>query len=61
MLKSSLCDYSNPYILVLINNTQVDNAKDVDIVMFMYNLVEYSDSYSKASRSLWQYCKDITY
>ena len=76
MLKSSLCDYSDAYILVKgtitvnntaaadadanstnkklifkkcapftnciseINNTQVDNAKDIDIVMPMYNLVE---------------------
>ena len=24
----------------------------------MYNLVEYSDDYSKTSRSLWQYCKN---
>ena len=28
-----------------INNTQVDNAKDLDIVMPMYNLIEYSDNY----------------
>ena len=27
--------------------------------MPMYNLIEYSDSYSKTSGSLWQYCKDI--
>ena len=42
-----------------INNAQVDNAKDIDIVMPMYNLIEYSDTYSKTSGSLWQYCKDI--
>ena len=42
-----------------INNTLVDNAKDIDIVMSMYNFIEYSDSYSKTSGSLWQYCKDI--
>ena len=30
-----------------INNTQVDNAKDLDVVMPMYNLIEYSDNYSK--------------
>ena len=95
MLRSSLCDYSEAYILVKgnmsvnntasagadtnntnkeviskncapftdciskINNTQVDNAKDIDIVMPMYNLIEYSDNYSKTSRSLWQYFKDI--
>ena len=95
MLKSSLCDYSDAYILVKgtisvnntaaqdaavnnnnkkvifkncapfinciseINNTQIDNAKDIDIVMPMYNLIEYSDNYVKATGSLWQYCKDI--
>ena len=42
-----------------INNTQVDNAKDIDIVMPMYNLIEYSDNYSKTSGILWQYSKDI--
>ena len=42
-----------------INNTQVYNAKDIDIVMPMYNLIEYSDNYAKTSGNLWQYCKDI--
>ena len=37
-----------------INNKDIDNAQDIDIVMPMYNLIEYSDNYSKASRSLWQ-------
>ena len=79
MLKSSLCDYSDVYILVKgrmtitgegadaaarkaderdkrvtfkncapfinfkteINNTEIDNAKDIDVVMRMYNLIEY--------------------
>ena len=95
MLKSSLCDYSDAYILVKgtisanntaaqgatanntnkkvifkncapftnciseINNTQVVNAKDIYIVMPMYNLIEYSDNYAKTTGSLWQYCKDI--
>ena len=95
MLKSSLCDYSDGYILVKgtisvnntaaqgaaayntnrkvifknsppftnciseINNTQIDNAKDIDIVMSMYNLIEYSDNYAKSTGRLWQYCKDI--
>ena len=30
-----------------INNTQIDNAKDIDIVMPMYNLMEYSDNMQK--------------
>ena len=42
-----------------INNTDINNAYDIDIVMPMYNLIEYSDNYSKTSGSLWQYCKDI--
>ena len=42
-----------------INNTQIDNAKDIDIVMPMYSLIEYSDNYAKTIGSLWQYCKDI--
>ena len=41
-----------------ISNTETDNAKDIDIVMPMYNLIEYSDNYSKTSGSLWQYYKD---
>ena len=95
MLKSSLYDYSEAYILVKgtiavnntaaadadpnntnkkvifkncapftncineINNKQVENAKDIDVVMPMYNLIEYRDNYSKTYGSLWQYCKDI--
>ena len=35
-----------------INNTDKDNAKYIDIVMPMYNLIEYSDNYSKTSGSL---------
>ena len=41
-----------------INSTQVGNAKNIDIVMPMYNLIEYSDNYAKTSGSLWQYCLD---
>ena len=94
MLISSLCDYSDAYILVKeniavnnavtaeaptnvdkkvifkncapfanclskINNVQIDNVEYADIVMPMYNLIEYSDNYSKTSGSLWQYCKEI--
>ena len=87
MIKSSLCDYSDAYILFKgnitvnntetaaaptnrnkkvivkncapfidciseINNTEVDNAKYIDIVMPMCNLIGYRDNYSKASGSL---------
>ena len=41
-----------------INNADLDNAKNVDIVMPMYNLIGYSDNYSKTSGSLWQYYKN---
>ena len=83
MLRSSLWDYSDAYILVKgnisvnntavifkncapftdciskLNNTQVDNSKGIDTVMPMYNLIEYSNNYSKRSEIIWQYCKDI--
>ena len=96
MLKSSICDYSDAYILVKgtitingrgadaaarqadekdkgasfknctpfinciseINNTQIGNAKDINIVMPMYNIIEYSDNYAITSASLWQYFRD---
>ena len=94
MLRSSLYDYSDAYILALetitiapvppppanrnnndkelvfkncapftdciseINSAQIDNDKDIDVVMPMYNLIEYSDNYSKTSGSLWQYHRD---
>ena len=41
-----------------IHNKDIDNVQDIDIVMPMYNLIEYSDNYSKTSGSLWQYYKD---
>ena len=96
MLKSSLCDYSDAYILVKgkititgagddaaarqadernkgaafkncapftnciskINITQIENCMNIDIVMPLYNLLEYSDNYPKTSGSLWQYYRD---
>ena len=41
-----------------INNTDIDNAQDIDIVMLMHNLMEYSDNSSKISGGLWKYYKD---
>ena len=41
-----------------INNADIDNAQDIDIVMLLYNLIEYSDSYSKTPGSLYQCYKD---
>ena len=40
-----------------INNTHVDNAIDIDVVMQMYNLIKYSGNYSKTSESLWCICR----
>ena len=95
-LKSSLCNYSEAYILVKknitftgagddaagrqadernkgamfkncapfinckreTNNTETDNADDIDIVMSMYNLIESGDYYSTTSGGLWLYYKD---
>lgn len=41
-----------------INNTQVNNANDIVLVMPLYNLIEFSDIYSKTFGSLWQYYRD---
>ena len=41
------------------SNTEIDNPKDINIAMQMFNLIEYSDNYSKTSRSLWKYYKMI--
>ena len=94
MLRSSLRDYADSYILVkgnaIVNNTaaegvaahnaakkvilkncapftkciskinkaEINNAEYIDIVMPLYNLIEYIDNYSKTSGSLWQYGKE---
>ena len=36
----------------------IRHAKEIDVVLPMYNLVEYSDNYLKLSASLWQCCRD---
>ena len=41
-----------------INNTLIDNAEDLDVVMLMYKLIEYSKNYLKTSESLWNYYRD---
>ena len=91
MLKCSLCDHSDAYILVKgkititgagddaaakqaderdkgvafkncapftscksdINNVDIDYFQDIDILMQMYDLIEYSDNYAKTSGRLW--------
>ena len=41
-----------------INGAKTDNAEDLDVVMSMYNLVEYSINYRKTTGSLWNYYRD---
>ena len=36
-----------------IKNTQIDNAKHIDVIIPIYNLIEYKDNYWKTSGSLW--------
>ena len=41
-----------------INGIKIDNAEDLDVVMPMYNLLEYSKNYKKTTGSLWNYYRD---
>ena len=41
-----------------ISNMQIDNAKDIDVVINIYNLIEYDENYSHTSGGLWQYYRD---
>ena len=41
-----------------INNTLIDNVEDFDIVMPMYNLLEYSKNHRKTTYSLFNYYRD---
>ena len=61
LIKKIIFKNSAPFTncIIKINNTQIDNAEYIDIVMPMYSLIEYSDNYSKTSASLWQNCKEI--
>ena len=41
-----------------VNDVKTDNAEDSDVVMPMYNLLEYSINYIKTTGSLWKYYRD---
>ena len=41
-----------------INGGQIDNAEDLDVVMPMYNLLEYSKNCRKTTGSIWKYYRD---
>ena len=90
MLRSDLCDYSDPYIVVKriiiiegrnnrdikntslpiinnvpftdcisnINNVLIGNAKNLYVVMLMYNLIEYSKNFRKSTGNLCNYYRD---
>ena len=86
VVKSSLCDYSEAYILVTgditasggdantkvafknctpftkfithINDEHVYDGENLDIIMPMYNLIEYSDNCLDTTGSLWQFKRD---
>ena len=38
-----------------INGGKIDNVEDLDVVMVMHKLLEYSKNYRKTTRSLWNY------
>ena len=86
VIKPSLCDYSDAYILVIrdikvtniaadtnvafkncapftrcvthINDEHIETSENLDIIMPIYNLIEYSDNYSDSSGSLYQFKRD---
>ena len=41
-----------------INGIKIDNAEDLDVVMPLYNLLEYSKNYRKTTCSLWNYYRN---
>ena len=41
-----------------IDDVQIDNARDLDIVMPMYNLLQHCKNYRKITGSLWNYYRD---
>ena len=41
-----------------INGTKIDNAEDLDVIMPMYNLLEYVKNYKKTTGSLWNCYRD---
>ena len=49
-----------PFVSFISNiiGVKIDNAEDLDVVMLMYNLLEYSNNYKKTTGSLWNYHRD---
>ena len=44
--------------VIHINDEQIDTVENLDIIMAMYDLIEYGDNYSETSGSLWQFKRD---
>ena len=44
--------------VIHINDEHTETAENLDIIMPMYNLIEYSDNYSDSSGSLYQFKRD---
>ena len=40
------------------DNTKIDNAKAIDVVIPVHNVIEYSNNYSETSGNLQQYYRD---
>ena len=51
---------NTPFVscITRINGELIEDADDLDIVMSMYNLLEYSKNYRKTIRSLYNYYRD---
>ena len=86
LIKPSLCNYSDAYILVTgdikvadvaananvafknyapftrcvthMNDEHVETAENLDIIMSIYNLIEYLDKYADSSGTLCQFKRD---
>ena len=49
---------ANDQCITKIDVTTIDDGEDLDLVMPVYNLLEYSSNYSETIRSLWFYSND---
>ena len=58
--KSVVFKNNAPFIncISIINGVQIGNAENLEVVMPMYNLLEYSKSYRNTTGSLWNYYRD---
>ena len=58
--KSVAFENNAPFInsILKINGVEIDNAEDLDVVMPMCNLLEYSKNYRRTAGRLWSYYRD---